>query len=203
MTRSVAEPRVLLLFRIIGGLEKSKSIDRWKLQKTAFLAEIELQKKGIGGLDYEFLRDKDGPMSPGIYQDMDLLMRAGLVAREYDPRLTPDGRKFLKSLDELFDAEEDVRDLLDTVLKSVIDESGGSLRRSTHDMEISINGKQTKIDTLPPYYCILHPLARAERKVEFEVPDDWRETIDILSDQKTRRDLESTFKHVSRSDFVC
>jgi len=203
VTRSVAEPRVLLLIRIIGGLEKGKFVDRWKLQKTAFLAEIEMQKKGIGGLDYEFLRDKDGPMSPGIYKDMDLLIRSGFVSREYDPKLTPEGRSFLKSLDELYDAKEQVRDLLDTVLKSVIDESGENLRKSTHDMEIVINGKQIKIDNLPPYYCILHPLARAERKDEFEVPEDWRETIEIWSDQKIRKDLESTFKRVSRSDFVC
>jgi uncharacterized protein YwgA len=194
---------VLLLFRIIGGLEKGKSVDRWKLQKTAFLAEIEMQKKGIGGLDYEFLKDKDGPMSQGIYEDMDLLMRSGFVAREYNPKLTPEGRRFLKSLDELYDTKKDVRDLLDTILRSVIEESGGSLRKSTHDMEIAINGKQVKIDSLPPYYSILHPLVAAERIDQFEVPEDWQETIEIWGDQKIRKDLESTFKKSTTSDFVC
>lgn len=200
--RSVAEPRVLILLRIIGRLEQGKSVDRWKLQKTTFLAELEMQKKGIGGLDYEFLKDKDGPMAPGIYEDMDLLMKSGFVSREFDPKLTSEGRHFLESLEELYEANGEVEVLLDSIIGTAIDEPSGSLRQLTHDMEIEVNGERIDIDRLPPYYSIIHPLALSERKGEFRVPIEWQETIGILGDRKTREELMSTFSRMSPSDFI-
>lgn len=201
-TRSVAEPRVLILLRTIGRLEEGKSTDRWKLQKTIFLAELEMQKEGIGGLDYEFLRDKDGPMAPGIYEDMDLLMRSGFVSRDFDPKLTSEGRRFLESLEKLFESNREVERVLDPIIRATIEESSGALRQLTHEMEIEINGQRIEIDRLPPYYSILEPLSESQRKEEFRVPEDWQETIEILGDRRIREGLMSTLSRMSPSDFT-
>ena len=202
VTSRIANPRVLLLLRILGGLDRGKHVDRWKLQKTTFLAEIEMQKKGIGGLDYEFLKDKDGPLSHGIYEDMDLLMKSGFVSREYDPKLTDDGRRLYESLEALYDANEEIEALIASIVEAAVDEPSGKLRQLTHDMEVEINGERVQIDKLPPYYSLIHPLPACERKGEFDVSAEWQETIEILGDRVLRENLMDTFSKMSSSDFI-
>ncbi len=202
MNRSIAEPRILLLLRVLDGLEKGKPPDRWKLHKTVFLAEAKLQTDCIGGLDYEFIKDKDGPMAPGIYEDLDSLIRAGFVTRDYDSSLTEDGREFLRSLEDLFEANKDSIDLVDHMVKSTSEMSGRDLRRITHEMTIDLNGEPTRIDRFPPYAPILRPLPKAFFKKKFNISDEWKETIEIWSNRESREALKKTFKRITKSDFV-
>lgn len=202
MKHSLDEPRVLLLLRIIGGVEGTKTPDRWKVQKTAFLAEVKMQEARIGGLDYEFLKDRDGPLAIDIYRDLEYLIDAGYVASDYDPKLTPEGKRFLESMKELYDMNEDIVSPVDDTIQFVADKSSNELREMTHQMEIMAGGEVFKIHDLQPYYSIIQPLPKAFQKKKFKMTPDWKQTLEILGSKESRESLKKRVETCSTNDFL-
>ena len=199
MTHSLAEPRVLLLLRIIGGIEGTKTPDRWKVQKTAFLAEARMQEEKIGGLDYEFLKDRDGPLATGIYHDIEFLIDAGYVTRNFDPKLTLEGKRLLESMKELYALNNDVVTPVEDILSFVSDKTSKELREMTHQMKVEVGGKAYRIHDLPPYYSILQPMPAAFEKKKFKLPIGWKHTLEILSSKGSRESLKARVECSSRS----
>ncbi len=84
---------VALLAHFLGSVE---SVDKLRLQKTLYLAELSQEILGCNGLKYGFFKYLHGPFSREIYAHLDALERERLVARQgFSVRITDAGKQFL------------------------------------------------------------------------------------------------------------
>jgi hypothetical protein len=109
-------------------LSQVESIDKLRLQKSLYLAELSQDALGCSGLKYGFFRYLHGPFSREIYSHLDSLEGEGMVARDrVQIRITDVGRNFLG------EASAILRDFPAAV--KILEETVGTWRnRSTHEL---------------------------------------------------------------------
>lgn len=107
---------LVLLAHFLGLVE---SVDKLRLQKSLYLAELSQEVLGCGGLKYGFFKYLHGPFSREIYAHLDALEGERLAARQgFFVRITEAGKQFLVGASPLLrDYPVAVRAIEETVAK--------------------------------------------------------------------------------------
>jgi hypothetical protein len=70
--------RTLLLLGIGFGVEAGR-VDEFRLMKIPFTTQARLDDEGIRSFSYSYYKHNFGPISNSIYEDRDVLLKAGLI----------------------------------------------------------------------------------------------------------------------------
>lgn len=182
----------LILLYTINELNKDEKVkpDRWKLQKTVFFMEKFMQEDAVGGMTYSFRKDKDGPLSVELYDDINELIIADLLKKAYSPRIKEDGIEFIEGVKELFEENSSIIEYVDVILEKVKGKTGKELKELSHRFPIKYGKDMIPIDDIPLYSTILLPLHDDEIIKSFEISDEWAESITLALNPKLRHSIK-------------
>lgn len=91
--------RFLMLFLI---QDADKRLGNTKLQKLAYLSELEMNVQGFKGLNFNFIKMPFGPYSSELKKDIEHLVDSKIISKE-SHKLTKNGKKILSNFRHLIE----------------------------------------------------------------------------------------------------
>ena len=184
---------VLLMYLVRKTNEKFVMEDNLKVQKLVFLSQKELTAKKMNGLAYLFLRWLKGPFSGDLNNDIVLLKQMKLL-RWGDDRieLTEEGEHILESLHEIMENNKGFSDIIDDIIEEYGFLSPDEMKEKVYQMEIVVpkDRKVMRIEEIPPKKLILFGLSRKNTEIEFNINEEWLDTLEVLFDDEAIQFLE-------------
>ena len=184
---------VLLMYLVRKTNEKFVMEDNLKVQKLVFLSQKELTAKKMNGFAYLFLRWLKGPFSGDLNNDIVLLKQMKLL-RWGDDRieLTEEGEHILESLHEIMENNKGFSDIIDDIIEEYGFLSPDEMREKVYQMEIVVpkDRKVMRIEEIPPKKLILFGLSRKNTEIEFNINEEWLDTLEVLFDDEAIQFLE-------------
>jgi len=194
--------QVLLLYAM-NELEQYGSLDKWKIQKTAFFAQYDAQSKRIKGTAYQFFKWKHGPMSAGIVSDLDIFNQTGLVqvrgANNAIETVTKQGQELVSEMTKFIESQENstVTDHLNGWIHRLGRYSGKQLRDMSHQCRVPYRDILTPIDEIPDGTPLLNPIRTRDVSYGFMIPKEWIQTLELVFSYRyseIRNTLRAPFK---------
>jgi len=175
--------RVLLLYAM-DELEDYGSLDKWKIQKTCFFAQRDAQAKRIKGTNYQFFKWKDGPMSAGIVEDLDIFNATGLVQlhkNRVHESVTDEGKKLVSEMKPFIEADENrtVVDHLEGWIHQLGPFTGRQLRDMSHRCEVPYRGSIAPIDEIQDGTPLLNLIRPRDVSYDLAIPREWIPTLSL------------------------
>ena len=184
---------VLLMYLVRKTNEKFVMEDNLKVQKLVFLSQKELTAKKMNGFAYLFLRWLKGPFSGDLNNDIVLLKQMKLL-RWGDDRieLTEEGEHILESLHEIMENNKGFSDIIDDIIEEYGFLSPDEMKEKVYQMEIVVpkDRKVMRIEEIPPKKLILFGLSRKNTEIEFNINEEWLDTLEVLFDDEAIQFLE-------------
>lgn len=184
---------VLLMYLVRKTNEKFVMEDNLKVQKLVFLSQKELTAKKMNGFAYLFLRWLKGPFSGDLNNDIVLLKQMKLL-RWGDDRieLTEEGEHILESLHEIVENNKRFSDIIDDIIEEYGSLSPDEMKEKVYQMEILVpkDRKVMKIEEIPPKKLILFGLSKKNTEIEFNINEEWLDTLEVLFDDEAIQFLE-------------
>lgn len=147
-----------------------------KLQKILFLSQSEMVKEGIDGLHHQFVKDKQGARSNGVYRDRGHLARLNLFNEE-STEITKVGIDYVKMCQEIFEDNQLILDYIDGILYEVGKMNSIQITSYGHEYMVEFDGKTTKVDDIPMGEIILQPLEEDEIINGLSMSEEWAESL--------------------------
>ncbi|MBU1158357.1 MAG: hypothetical protein KKE24_03355 [Candidatus Thermoplasmatota archaeon] len=194
--------KVLLLYTM-NGLSEYGTLDKWKIQKTAFFNQYDAQVKRIKGINYQFFKWTHGPMSAEIVKDLDLFNQIGFVELKGQNKaieaITKEGKELVSQMSEFIDSGENapIIDHLSGWIHHLGEYTGRELRDLSHRCQVPYRDSTAKIDDIPDGTPLLNPIKLRDVSYEFEIPKEWIRTLDLMFSYRypeIRETLETPFK---------
>ncbi len=184
---------VLLMYLVRKTNEKFVMEDNLKVQKLVFLSQKKLIAEKMNGFTYLFLRWLKGPFSGDLNNDIVLLKQMKLL-RWGDDRieLTEEGKHILESLHEIMENNKGFSDIIDNIIEEYGSLSPEEMKEKVYQMKIFVpnDRKVMKIEEIPPKRLILFGLSRKNTRIEFNIDEEWLDTLEVLLDDEAIQFLE-------------
>lgn len=184
---------VLLMYLIRKTNEKFVMEDNLKVQKLVFLSQKKLTAKKMNGFAYLFLRWLKGPFSGDLNNDIVLLRQMKLLRWGDDKiELTEEGKHILESLYEIMENNKGFSDIIDNIIEEYGSLSPEEMKEKVYQMKIFVpnDRKVMRIEEIPPKKLILFGLSRKNTKIEFNINEEWLDTLEVLLDDEAIQFLE-------------
>lgn len=171
-----------------------------KLQKLVFMSEKSMMERDAKGLHYKFFRWDHGPMSKEVYEDREFLEENDLVS-DYTGKINNRGRDVLEQTREIFENNRSFKRDIDEVIDEYGRFSGSALKQIVYDVEVTplTIGRSLRVEDIPPTTDIYFPIPDELTEEQFEVSDDWIETLEILMTSSSRESLDRSILKAQRS----
>jgi hypothetical protein len=172
--------RILLLYTIAKVNEHGCMEGPFKLMKVPFRAQHAMNEERKKGFNYTYFKWDYGPLSTEIYDDRDVLVRAGYVTevgtngRIY---LTEEGTKLLGSLRELFEENDEIVRKIDEEAKKCSNLTFGRLKELTYEIKVPYGNRAIAVKDVPRGMQVLGKVRKEEAKKVFELDDDWLDSV--------------------------
>lgn len=171
----------ILMISLISGSSNKAWLGVTKLQKLLFLMESSLSEKNERAFSYEFFMYDQGPISKGVYEDLESLIDSGLVIEDEEGiRLSQTGKEI----------NDQFQDTIPKNISYAIDHTIGeyallkthALVDEVHKMKVRLpSGIIAKIEDLPRY-CVILPNSATTKL--YKLGKEYLETFRVLSDQQ-------------------
>lgn len=187
--------KTILMLSLISSSAKKGWLGITKLQKLSFLIEYLLMKKGQRGSGYEFFMYDQGPISKGVYNDLETLLDREIIVEDEKGIRASD---FGDSINTQFETviPEEVRSVMQYVVGHYARMSTHELVKFVHDMKMKLpDGSTIRIDDISRS-CVLLPEAQDK---SFVVKSNVLETFAIMSHKSLINSIRATRKNGSKS----
>jgi len=184
--------RLLLLHLFDRVSDISRITGDVKLQKLVFLSENSLIEEGVDGLNYSFFRWDHGPMSKGVYEDHEYLCENRFVSEE-SGKILSQGKEVLDQATPVLSSNSDVIREIDSTVEKYGDMPGYRLKDIVYDMQVKLMDSDTeqKVENIPRGTDIIWSLPDEMSDKEFELSDEWAETLDIMLHEGSRKSVNA------------
>ncbi len=141
-------------------------------------------ENGVKGFHYTFIKDRLGPFTGEIYNDLASLSNANLIDEQNN--LTVAGKEQALRVAEHLNPI--VKQAIDTVIQKFGKRSSFGIIADVHKITIEKDGKEIAIDELPRLTIVLDPNASDAKDIFW--PEDILETFEIVLDSSLMKDLD-------------
>lgn len=191
----------LLLLYLINEADKYILLGRLLLQKLTFLSEKGMISRRIKGLNYKFFRWEHGPMTEQIYQDCEMLHKAGLIDRtEWPIGATKDGKLLLESFLKFTEKEgnKEILSIISNVVKKYARLSASDIKKLVYDIVIVPVGwkKKVRIGNIPHGDDIIMKLEEKEVDKLFRLNEE--DLDDLEMSLMVTKEMMELSKHSAR-----
>jgi|SRR2546422_2263812 len=189
----------LLLLYMIGTHhnQSRRYLGITKADKFVFLAEKRMIDNRLKGFDYDFYRWNFGPLSPSIYADIETLQKTSMVTRGANIQLTERGRKTLEDCGSLFETNQVVVACVDEVVHRFATKTTEQVSSYVYEVEIEYPMGSKKIRDIPKGWELLKKLPAQNATQRFDIPESWRETLEVLLDTEYANRLDKALTQPS------
>jgi uncharacterized phage-associated protein len=184
----------VLMLSLITESSKRGWLGITKLQKLSFLTEYYLSQQGKRAFGHEFFMYDHGPISKGVYNDLELLLNEELVVDDESGIQTSETGN---NLNDQFKSSlpKEIEAVMQSVVKRFAHMSTYDLTRFVHNMKVTLpSGEIARIDDLERG-CIVLP----ESPNSFKVESNILETFNILANTSLREAIRAARKSGSKS----
>jgi hypothetical protein len=181
--RSAASEAWDQVFLLSLFADTKEPLDNLKVQKIVFLAEDEARRRSLLAAHFPFYRNKFGPYSPALANDVRQLEDCGFI---YPETRQPTKRGYYvleyaaDDIKESAAAHESIGLL--QALKNKYENTGSFvLKDLVYEIQVPVTGlrgEMMKVKDIPMRTTIIHPIME-KTKVEASLPDDLLEDIAI------------------------
>ena len=196
---------VLLMYLVQKTNEKFVMEDNLKVQKLVFLSQKRLTAKKMNGFAYPFFRWLKGPFSGDLNNDITLLRQMKLLRWGDDKiELTEEGKHILESLYEIMENNIGFSDIIDNIIEEYGSLSPEEIKEKVYQMKIFVpnDRKVMKIEEIPPKKLILFGSSRKNTKIEFNINEEWLDTLEVLFDDEAIQFLEKLKKSAVEGNII-
>jgi uncharacterized protein YwgA len=153
-----------------------------KLQKIAYLSELEMNSQGTKGLNYNFIKKQFGPYSLELKTDVNKLVNANVITDTIH-QSTDFGKSILKNFQNIID------DNCEIMIDIQNANSNKNLRKdvlveTVHEMHNPLKPEQTIDETQYDYY-ILKRMKKWQKEKAFRISKSDVASLEIYFDFKT------------------
>lgn len=169
----------VLMLSLISMSSKQGWLGITKLQKLSFLMEYFLSKKNKRAFDYDFFMYDLGPISKGVYNDLEFLMNEELVTEDEDGiRPSKLGESINNQFREIIPKE--INSAMQDIASEYASMKTAELVKSVHKMRIRLpEGTIARVGSIPKCATVLpKPLATT-----FKIGKEYLETFHIMCDK--------------------
>ena len=184
---------LLLMYLIQKTDEKFVVEDNLKIQKLVFLSQKKLTARKMNGFAYLFFRWLKGPFSGDLNNDIVLLKQMKFLRWGDDKiELTEEGKHILKGLYEVMENNKGFSDVIDNIIEEYGSLSPEEMKEKVYQMKILVPKvrKVMRIEEIPPKKLMLFGLSRENTKIEFNIDEEWLDTLEVLLDDEAIQFLE-------------
>lgn len=188
--------KTILMLSLISSSAKKGWLGITKLQKLSFLIEYLLMtEKSQRGFGYEFFMYDQGPLSKGVYSDLETLLdREIIVEDEKGIKASEFGDRVNTQFEDLI--PEEVRCVMNYVVDHFAPMNTHDLVKYVHNMKAKLpDGSTIRIDDIKRS-CILLPEAS---ETSFNVKSNIIETFAVMSHKSLMDSIRATRKSRSKS----
>lgn len=178
--------------KIKGPIEGQK-----KLLKLIFLAELQMLKTKLKGLNYYFFRYQNGPFSKEVYEDRDILIENDLIRDVPGFELTEKGKILLKDLSNIFEGKNHVFvEIINQIIQKYGKYPSWKLEQLCYELEI----RGVKIKDLPMGTPIIKGLSDYQAKQLYQVDPNLLETLEIYLDKELDEELTEALERAQKEE---
>ena len=181
MSKCMSINNKVLMLSLISTSSKKGWLGITKLQKLSFLTEYFLYENDKRAFDYEFFMYDLGPISTGVYRDLEFLLNEELVSEDEDGiRSSELGESINNQFREIIPKE--INSAMQHIVNEYASMKTNDLVELVHRMKIKLpDGTVTCIDNFPRGYILLaKPLTTI---CERAFGKEYLETFRILSNR--------------------
>lgn len=171
--QDISIDRTLLVYVLrLAESKEFSMVSDVKVQQLIFLAELQILGKGLRGLHYEFMRFPYGAFSKDLDNDL-LALRKKERLQNFD--VVGQAEDCIPLLEESIagvEANEQIMEILDTVVETYGPQDVGEITTSVENVEISVVDRPEEklcVRDIPFHVIVLVP-SRIEVTGEFSVP---------------------------------
>ncbi len=172
--------RTLLIYGLHLAREQDCSmVSDVKVQQLIFLAELQMLGKGVRGLHYDFMRFPYGAFSKDLDNDL-LALRKKERLQNFDVVGQAEDCIPLLAQEAAGEANEQVLEILQSVVETYGPQEVGEITKSVEDVEISVVDRPEEklcVRDIPFHSIVLVP-SRIEVTGEFSIPP---KTLSLLN----------------------
>lgn len=172
------------LLYLLSKIPSKRGVGIVKIQKLAYLSSRMSIENGVKGFHYTFIKDRLGPFTGEIYNDLASLSNANLIDEQNN--LTVAGKEQALRVAEHLNPI--VKQAIDTVIQKFGKRSSFGIIADVHKITIEKDGKEIAIDELPRLTIVLDPNASDAKDIFW--PEDILETFEIVLDSSLMKDLD-------------
>jgi uncharacterized phage-associated protein len=183
----------ILMLSLVAESSKRGWLGITKLQKLSFLTEYYLSQQGKRAFGHRFFMHDHGPISKGVYRNLETLLNEDLVVDENGFQTSDLGHDLADQFKCNIPAE--IRSVMDSVVKRFSSWSTYELVKFVHNMKVTLpNGENARIDDLKRGCIVLQ-----ESTKNFKVASNIMETFNILSNSALREAIRKSRETGTRS----
>lgn len=191
--------KILLLYLITKAKKMQVWLGKTKLQKLAFLSELNMIKDKVRGLNYSFYRWEHGAFSLEVYDDLRILAENEIIKLYergwgFEIKNTNKSNEILNLCKELIYENENVICYIDKVVERYANFSTEEIKKEAYS--IKIPHLNLTVKEIPLSKTILTPLSDEKTKIKFKISDEWVETLEIYFDAEFLNSLRKGIENV-------
>jgi uncharacterized protein YwgA len=186
--------RLLFLFALKES-EQYGSIRLIKMQKMFFYSEYLMNKRKERGFNLLFRRHKFGPYSDDLEKDMkDLASVQFIKIDDKSIELDEFGERILFEAEELLLSNKWLSETISQSAKKIVPMVNDSVLNFIYKLPVESKFGKT-VEDIPDGGTIIRPLDDKISEKKFVLDEDWIETLDVLFDVKTTKNLLRILEH--------
>ena len=182
--------RFLLLYLID---RVRRGIGKTKLQKLAYLSELDMKLQGRKGFNYNFIRLQWGPYSSDLKNDTKELLNLKLISKDFYTT-TKNGRNILKTFEHIIQKNSVFFEKIDDIIKKYAYIERDSLVHTVHKMK-NPERPWIRIDETRQGSYILKKLRMSHPSRVFKLSDEDIAALEIYLDSETYYELIKSLKN--------